>query len=96
MLHPPVEFVSFYTKWRLDAHRSLLKFPEVILPEDLFVTIALSLRDEFNQVLATFKEVASGKDCKKFLVHEDHVDTFAEKAIVEINKHYAMLDEKVL
>lgn len=28
--------------------------------------------------------------------HEHHVDTMAEKAMVEINKHYSVLDEKVL
>lgn len=28
--------------------------------------------------------------------YEDQVDTVAEKAMVEINKHYAVLDKKVL
>lgn len=28
--------------------------------------------------------------------HEDRVDTFAEKAFIELNKQYAVLDEKVL
>lgn len=28
--------------------------------------------------------------------YEDHVDTAAEKAMVEISKHYKVLDEKVL
>lgn len=28
--------------------------------------------------------------------HEDKVDTFAEKALIELNKQYAVFDEKVL
>ncbi|KAF5203742.1 Reticulon-like protein b5, partial [Thalictrum thalictroides] len=109
------------------------KFPEIVLPEDLFVNIALSLKYEVNRAFTNFREVASGKDLMKFLKliaimwtlsvvgswfnfltlfyivyvilhtvpvlyekHEDHVDTLAEKAMVEINKHYAVLDEKVL
>ncbi|KAJ4971472.1 hypothetical protein NE237_004571 [Protea cynaroides] len=115
------------------VNKSPPKFPEVLLPEDLFVSIALSLRHECNQAFATLREVASGKDLKKFLMviavlwvlsvvgswfnfltlfyivflllhtvpvlyekHEDHVDTFTEKAVVEINKKYAVLDAKVL
>ncbi|XP_043703683.1 reticulon-like protein B5 [Telopea speciosissima] len=109
------------------------KLPEVIIPEDIFVSIALSLRHECNQAFATLREVASGQDLKKFLMviallwilsvvgswfnfltlfyivfvllhavpvlyekHEDQVDTFAEKAVVEIYKQYAVLDAKVL
>ncbi|XP_058075238.1 reticulon-like protein B5 [Magnolia sinica] len=109
------------------------KFPEVVLPEDLFVSIALSLRFEINRAFATFRNVAAGRDLKKLLMvvtglwilsvvgswftfltlfylvfvilhtvpvlyekHEDLVDTFAKKAMVEINKQYAVLDAKVL
>ncbi|KAK1311960.1 Reticulon-like protein B5 [Acorus calamus] len=109
------------------------KFPEVILPEEAFISVAQSVRYEINEAFATFHDVASGQDLKKFLMvvaglwvlsvvgswfnfltlfylvflilytvpvlyekHEDRVDTFAEKAKVEINKQYAVLDEKVL
>ncbi|KAJ8647849.1 hypothetical protein MRB53_000872 [Persea americana] len=109
------------------------KFPEVILPEDLFVSVAMSVRYEINRAFATFRQVASGKDLRKFLMvvaglwvvsvigswfnfltlfylvfvilhtvpvlyekHEDRVDTFAEKAFIELNKQYTVLDEKVL
>ncbi|KAF6172661.1 hypothetical protein GIB67_041984, partial [Kingdonia uniflora] len=115
------------------VNKSPPKFPEIMLPEDLFVSVALSLRYEVNRAFITFREVASGKDLKKFLMviaglwvlsvvgswfnfltlfylvfvilhtvpvlyekHEDHVDTLAEKAIAEMNKQYAVLDEKVL
>ncbi|XP_072961399.1 reticulon-like protein B2 [Typha angustifolia] len=115
------------------VNRSPPKFPEVILPEDLFLQIAHSVVYETNEAFATFRYVASGKDLKKLLMviailwiisvvgswfnfltlfyilfvivytlpvfyekYEDHVDTAAEKAMVEINKHYAVLDEKVL
>ncbi|XP_010278922.1 PREDICTED: reticulon-like protein B5 [Nelumbo nucifera] len=115
------------------VNKSPPNFPEVILPEDIFVSIALTLRYEFNRAFSAFREVASGNDMKKFLMvvavlwiisvvgnwfsfltlfyivfvivytvpalyekHEDEVDSFAEKAMVEVNKHYAVLDEKVL
>ncbi|KAG0498134.1 hypothetical protein HPP92_002825 [Vanilla planifolia] len=42
--------------------------PQVIVPEDLAVNIALSLRFEINRLLATLREIASGRDLKKFLV----------------------------
>ncbi|XP_077236972.1 reticulon-like protein B5 [Tasmannia lanceolata] len=114
-------------------NKSVPNFPEVVLPEDLFMSIAMSLRFEINRAFDTFREVASGKDSKKFLMviaalwvlsvigswfnfltlfyilfvilhtvpvlyekHEDRVDTFARKAMVEINKQYAVLDAKVL
>ncbi|KAF5954538.1 hypothetical protein HYC85_007394 [Camellia sinensis] len=44
-----------------------LKFPEFEMPEDLLVRIALLLRDQLNLAIATFREVALGKDLKKFL-----------------------------
>ncbi|KAK6234484.1 hypothetical protein SCA6_009821, partial [Theobroma cacao] len=44
-----------------------IEFPKVTLPEDLFVKIALLLRSEFNRASATFPDVASGNDLKKFL-----------------------------
>ncbi|XP_058110802.1 reticulon-like protein B5 isoform X2 [Magnolia sinica] len=114
-------------------NKSPPKLPEVILPEDLFMSIALSLRHEMNNAFATFREIASGRDFRKFLMvivslwvvsvigtwfnfltlfyivfvilhtvpvlyekHEDHVDTFAEKAMNEINKQYKVFDAKVL
>ncbi|KAK1264934.1 Reticulon-like protein B5 [Acorus gramineus] len=115
------------------VNKSPPKFPEVILPEEAFISVAQSVRYEINEAFATFHNVASGKDLKKFLMvvaglwvlsvvgswfnfltlfylvflilytvpvlyekHEDRVDSFAEKAKVEINKQYAVLDEKVL
>lgn len=47
--------------------RSPPKFPDIVIPEDLVVSIALSVRHEVNRASTTFKEVASGKDLKKFL-----------------------------
>ncbi|KAL7264128.1 hypothetical protein ACSBR1_002141 [Camellia fascicularis] len=115
------------------ANNSPLKFPEFEMPEDLLVRIALLLRDQLNLAIATFREVALGKDLKKFLyitvglwvtsvvsswfdfltllyimfvllqtipflyeMQEDQVDTYAEKAMVEIKKQYAVLDGKVI
>ncbi|CAL9058452.1 reticulon-like protein B2 [Musa acuminata AAA Group] len=50
------------------VNRSPPKFPEVFLPEDLFLSIAQSVRYEINEALATFYYVACGKDLKKFLM----------------------------
>ncbi|KAM0938413.1 hypothetical protein DsansV1_C23g0177961 [Dioscorea sansibarensis] len=41
--------------------------PEVKIPEDLVVNIALSLRYELNKGFAALRDVASGRDLKKFL-----------------------------
>lgn len=35
--------------------------------EDLFVSIALSLRHEINRGFAVLREIAAGRDLKKFL-----------------------------
>ncbi|XP_010921233.2 reticulon-like protein B5 isoform X2 [Elaeis guineensis] len=115
------------------VNRSPPKFPEAILPEDMFLNIAQAVRYHINGAFATFRYVASGKELKQFLMviaglwvvsvignwfsfltlsymvfliiytapalyekYEDQVDNIAEKATVEINKHYAVLDEKIL
>ncbi|XP_073113439.1 reticulon-like protein B1 [Elaeis guineensis] len=121
------------------VNRSPPKFPEVILPEDMFLNRAQAVRYQINEAFATFRYVALGKDLKQILAsifvmlviaglwvvsligswfsfltlsyivfliiytapalyekYEDQVDNIAEKATVEINKHYAVLDEKIL
>ncbi|XP_074568989.1 reticulon-like protein B5 [Curcuma longa] len=114
-------------------NRSPTKFPEVILPEEIFLSIAHVVRHELNEAFATFHYVASGKDLRTLLQvigglwilsivggwfnfltllymaiifaytapvlyekYEDHVDAAAEMAMIELNKHYAVLDAKVL
>lgn len=47
--------------------RSPPHIPEVIIPEDLSVNIALSLRYEINRGFAVLREIAAGRDVKKFL-----------------------------
>lgn len=42
-------------------------FPDIALPEDLTMKVALLLRDRVNKAFYLFREVASGKDLKKFL-----------------------------
>ncbi|WOL14677.1 hypothetical protein Cni_G23458 [Canna indica] len=42
--------------------------PEVSIPEDLAVNIARSLRYEINSGFAILREIATGRDLKKFLV----------------------------
>ncbi|KAF8379619.1 hypothetical protein HHK36_029060 [Tetracentron sinense] len=107
--------------------------PEVYLPEDPVLQIASALRIEINQCFAVLRDMASGRDLKKFLTviaglwilsiagsccnfltlfyisfvllhtvpvfyekYEDQVDSFAEKAMAEIKKQYAVFDAKVL
>ncbi|GKV20749.1 hypothetical protein SLEP1_g30830 [Rubroshorea leprosula] len=109
------------------------ELPKVLLPEQVFVTVALVARNEFNRASRTFQDVASGKDLKKCLSmvaalwivsvigswfslltllylafvmlltvpvlyekHEDTVDAYARKGLVELKKQYAILDEKLL
>ncbi|ERN04292.1 hypothetical protein AMTRI_Chr08g168750 [Amborella trichopoda] len=49
-------------------NKSPPKFPEINLSEDVFVSIAVSLTYELNCVFATLRDVASGRDLKKFLL----------------------------
>ncbi|CAK9156713.1 unnamed protein product [Ilex paraguariensis] len=114
-------------------NKSPLRIPEVRLPEDPFLEVASALRVEINRALAVLRNIASGRDLKKFLVviaglwvlsivgtwcnfltlfyisfvllhtlpvlyekYEDKIDPFAEKAMVEIKKQYAVFDAKVL
>ncbi|KAG8077831.1 hypothetical protein GUJ93_ZPchr0007g5193 [Zizania palustris] len=49
-------------------NKSPPNIPEVKIPEDLTVNIALSLRFELNRGLATLREIGHGRDLKKFLI----------------------------
>ncbi|XP_011080892.1 reticulon-like protein B2 [Sesamum indicum] len=109
------------------------RIPEVVLPEEPVLKFASALRIEINRVFADLRDIASGKDLKKFLYvigglwvlsvvggicdfmtlifsitlllftvpflyekNEDQVDCYAEKAIAELKKQYAVFDAKVL
>ncbi|KAL5540299.1 hypothetical protein UlMin_024427 [Ulmus minor] len=108
-------------------------FAEVRLPENCVLEVANGLRVELNHALAILRNIASGKDLKKFLgviaglfvlsvvgnwcnfltlfyisfvllhtvpvlyeKYDDKIDSFAEKATIEIKKQYAVFDAKVL
>jgi len=114
-------------------NKSPPNIPEVKIPEDLIVNIALSLRYEINRGFSTLREIGHGRDLKKFLIvvaglwvlsvlgssfsfltlsyivfvvlytvpvlyekYDDKVDAFCEKAIIELKKYYAIVDEKYL
>ncbi|CDP08746.1 unnamed protein product [Coffea canephora] len=114
-------------------NKSPPRIPEVRLSEEPFLQVAAAVRFEINRALAVLREIASGRDLKKFLAvvsglwffsilgsycnfltlfyitfvllhtlpvlyekYEDKVDSFAEKAMIEIRKKYAVFDEKVL
>ncbi|KAL3650528.1 Reticulon-like protein B2 [Castilleja foliolosa] len=48
-------------------NKSPPKIPNVIIPEDIVLAVASSLRIEINRALSTLRDIASGKDLKKFL-----------------------------
>ncbi|KAL3536763.1 hypothetical protein ACH5RR_000129 [Cinchona calisaya] len=114
-------------------NKSPPRIPEVRLSEEPFLQVAAALRLEINRALAVLRQIASGRDLKKFLIvisglwffsilgsycnfltlfyitfvllhtlpvlyekYEDKVDAFAEKAMIEIRKQYAVVDAKVL
>ncbi|PWA89630.1 Reticulon [Artemisia annua] len=117
----------------LSAYRSPPRIPEVRIPEDKYLQFAAGLRNELNHTLDTLRNIASGRDLKKFLAvvaglyvlsivgswcnfltlfyiafvllhtipvlyekYEDQIDAFAEKAMIEIKKQYAVFDAKVV
>ncbi|KAH0690561.1 hypothetical protein KY289_017919 [Solanum tuberosum] len=45
----------------------------VILPEDIVLGVAAALRTEINKALESFRDIASGKELKKFLAVCYHV-----------------------
>ena len=47
--------------------RSPPRIPEVSIPEDQAVQVARTLRYEMNRAFAVLREVALGRDVKKFL-----------------------------
>ncbi|BAB32723.1 unknown protein [Oryza sativa Japonica Group] len=49
-------------------NKSPPRIPEVIIPEDLVVNIALSTRYEINRAFANLRQIALGRDIKKFLI----------------------------
>ncbi|GJN17743.1 hypothetical protein PR202_gb04839 [Eleusine coracana subsp. coracana] len=105
-------------------NKSPPNIPEVKIPENAAVNLALSLRYEINRGFATLREIGHGRDLKKFLIviaglwllsvlgsccnfltlfyivlyekYEDKVDTYGEKAMIELKKYYAIFDEKCL
>ncbi|CAG7884203.1 hypothetical protein BRARA_K00705 [Brassica rapa] len=114
-------------------NKSPPKIPEVHIPEEPILQLASGLRVEINRGFSSLREIASGRDLKKFLAaiaglwvmsilggwfnfltlayialvllftvplaydkYEDKVDPLGEKAMIEIKKQYAVLDEKVL
>ncbi|CAL9074458.1 reticulon-like protein B1 [Musa acuminata AAA Group] len=48
-------------------NKSPPRFPEVSIPEDMTVNIALSLRYEINWAFSALRDIALGRDLKKFL-----------------------------
>lgn len=114
-------------------HKKPPHIPEVHIPEEVVLQLASGLRIEINRGFTILRNIALGRDLKKFLMvvaglwvlskvgsscnfltliyiatvllftipvlyekYEDKVDHFGEKAMKEIKKQYAVLDEKVL
>ncbi|KAG4131098.1 hypothetical protein ERO13_D09G185800v2 [Gossypium hirsutum] len=114
-------------------NKSPLCIREVHIPKDPVIEFAEALRFETNLAFTVFRDIASGRDLKKFLYviaglwilsivgswcnfvtlfyivfvllhtvpvlyekYEDKVDPFAEKAMHEIKKQYAVFNANVL
>ncbi|CAK9141955.1 unnamed protein product [Ilex paraguariensis] len=98
-------------------NKSPPRIPEVYIPEEPVLQFTSALRIEINRAFVVLRDIASGRDLKKFLSdmkshisafvllhtvpvlydkYEDQIDPFAEKAMVEIKKQYAVFDAKVL
>lgn len=114
-------------------NKSPPRIPEVRIPEEPVLQIAAALRVEINRAFAILRDIASGRELKKFLSviaglwvlsivgnwcsfltlfyisfvllhtvpvlyekYDDKIDAFAEKAMIEIKKQYAVFDAKVL
>ncbi|GAB4857445.1 Reticulon-like protein B2 [Ancistrocladus abbreviatus] len=109
------------------------RIPDVHIPDGPILQFASALTYELNRGMVVLRDIASGRDLKKFLSviagllvlsilgsccnfltlfyigflllhtlpviyekYEDQVDAFAEKALAEFNKQYAIFDAKVL
>lgn len=48
--------------------RSAPRIPEVHLPEEPFLQVAAALRIEINRGFTVLRNIASGRDLKKFLI----------------------------
>ncbi|KAJ0049302.1 hypothetical protein Pint_15075 [Pistacia integerrima] len=114
-------------------NKSPPRIPDFRIPEEPVVQAASALRIEINWAFSILRDIASGRDLKKFLSviaglwvlsivgsccnfltlfyiafvllhtvpviyekYEDRVDSFSEKAWIEIKKQYAVFDAKVL
>ncbi|RWR98117.1 reticulon-like protein B2 [Cinnamomum micranthum f. kanehirae] len=114
-------------------NKSPPRIPEINIPEDTVVNIALGIRFEINRAFAVLRDIASGRDLRKFLAviaglwilsivgtwcnfltlfyiafvvlhtvpvlyekYEDQIDSFAEKAMAEFKKQWAVFDARVL
>ncbi|KAK4389228.1 Reticulon-like protein B2 [Sesamum angolense] len=91
----------------LEYHFLTLICHEVVLPEEPVLKFASALRIEINRVFADLRDIASGKDLKKFLYlpcdccrsmrrMRTRWTVYAEMAIAELKKQYAVFDAKVL
>ncbi|CAN8245411.1 unnamed protein product [Cochlearia groenlandica] len=114
-------------------HKTPPHIPQVHIPEEVVLQLASGLRIEINRGFTVLRDIALGRDLKKFLMvivglwilsklgsscnfltliyiatvvlftvpvfyekYDDKVDEYGEKAMKEIKKQYAVLDEKVL
>ena len=59
---------SFNSLLKISIYRTPPRIPEVHLPEEPFLQVASALRIEINQGFAVLRNIASGRDLKKFLI----------------------------
>ncbi|KAK4376152.1 hypothetical protein RND71_006829 [Anisodus tanguticus] len=60
-------FLFFWSNLSFFVNKSFIELPKIEFPEELWMQLALLLRDQFTCAFGIFREVASGNDLKKFL-----------------------------
>lgn len=61
-------FLFLWSNVSTFINKSPPKYPEVFLPEDVVLGVAGALRFEINRAFEILRDVAAGKDLKKFIV----------------------------
>ena len=85
-----------YMPDRMSVYRSPPKIPEVSIPEKPLLEIVSALRIEINQGLAAIRDIASGKDLKKFLAVRSASCFYCLLSILMSSRFFQVLLVKVL
>ncbi|CAO2838722.1 unnamed protein product [Amaranthus hypochondriacus] len=128
-----ISFLFLWSNASAFIHKAPPRIPDLHIPDNYLLEFISVLRFEINRALSLLRDIASGKQLKKFLgviaglwvvsivgswfnfvtlvyllfvllhtvpvfyeKYEDQVDAYAEKAVKELKRQYAIVDEKYL